>query len=96
MASVTALEGELDKLALPIGWDLSDKTGTTETKALDGSQAAMLWTSRIIGWLIAALATVMGSGFWFDLLNKLLNLRSAGAKPMTAVEQRQAEATPST
>ena len=56
----------------------------------------MVWTSRIIGWLIAALATVMGSGFWFDLLNKLLNLRSAGTKPPTAVEQRQAEAAPST
>ena len=92
--SVTALEGELDKLALPIGWDLSGKTATTEPKP--SSQVAMIWTSRIIGWLIAALATMMGSGFWFDLLNKLLNLRSAGAKPLTAVEQRQAEATPST
>ena len=30
----------------------------------------------IIGWLITGFAISLGSGFWFDLLNKIVKLRS--------------------
>lgn len=33
------------------------------------------------GWLITALAISLGAPFWFDLLNKLVQLRSSGKKP---------------
>jgi hypothetical protein len=32
------------------------------------------------GWFLTALAISMGAPFWFDLLNKLINLRSTGAR----------------
>lgn len=42
------------------------------------------WTFwSLVGWLITALAISLGAPFWFDLLNKLVNLRSAGAKVTT-------------
>jgi hypothetical protein len=36
--------------------------------------------SKIVGWLVTALAVTIGAPFWFDLLSKLVNLRS-GFKP---------------
>ena len=37
--------------------------------------------NTIIGWFITALAISLGAPFWFDLLNKLVQLRNAGKKP---------------
>lgn len=36
---------------------------------------------RIAGWLITTLAVFMGAPTWFDILNKLVNLRGNGKKP---------------
>lgn len=36
---------------------------------------------RFLGFLLTALAISIGAPFWFDLLNKLVNIRIAGAKP---------------
>ncbi len=41
---------------------------------------------KLIGILVTAFAVSQGAPFWFDLLNKITNLRSAGTKPDTAVE----------
>ncbi|MEW6404525.1 MAG: hypothetical protein AB1649_22235, partial [Chloroflexota bacterium] len=42
----------------------------------------------LAGILITALATVQGAPFWFDTLNKLINLRGAGARPPTKQENQ--------
>ena len=34
-----------------------------------------------LGWLLTALAGLMGAPFWFDTLKTLVNVRSAGPKP---------------
>jgi hypothetical protein len=34
-----------------------------------------------LGWLLTILALSMGAPFWFDLLNKIMNIRSAGKSP---------------
>ncbi len=34
-----------------------------------------------LGWLLTVLALSMGAPFWFDLLNKIMNVRSAGKSP---------------
>lgn len=40
------------------------------------------WTAlSVVGWLITAIAISMGAPFWFDLLNKFINLRVSGPKP---------------
>jgi hypothetical protein len=33
------------------------------------------------GWLLTALAASLGAPFWFDMLNKVINIRSAGKAP---------------
>lgn len=38
------------------------------------------WT-RIPGWLLTALGASFGAPFWFDLLNKFVQLRAGGPKP---------------
>lgn len=55
--------------------------------AEDGRQArpqapigAMTW----LGWLFTALAVSMGAQFWFDMLGKVVALRSSGRKPAEA------------
>jgi hypothetical protein len=35
----------------------------------------------LLGWIISAIAIAQGSPFWFELLNKFLNVRSTGKKP---------------
>jgi hypothetical protein len=42
---------------------------------------AVHWAFNFIGWLLMAIAVSLGAPFWFDLLNKLVNLRMAGLKP---------------
>ena len=37
--------------------------------------------SKLLGFLLTALAVSLGAPFWFDLLKKLVNIRSAGARP---------------
>jgi hypothetical protein len=36
---------------------------------------------QFLGWLLTGAALSLGAPFWFDLLNKFINLRGAGAKP---------------
>jgi hypothetical protein len=65
----------LEKSALPIGWFKENYPGKTFT----GDPVA--WLSKLLGWLITALAASMGAPFWFDIMNKFINLRGSGNKP---------------
>jgi hypothetical protein len=67
-ATYTQAMQQLDELHLPIGWmsmpDASPKRGTWER------------VRPLIGWLITAFAATLGAPFWFDLLNKIMVIRS--------------------
>jgi hypothetical protein len=39
------------------------------------------WWSKVIGILITAAAAAQGAPFWFDILKKLINVRSTGPNP---------------
>ena len=52
----------LDALELPIGWP--------------DREFARAWYMRIIGWLITGFAISFGAPFWFDLLNRMMVIRS--------------------
>lgn len=41
---------------------------------------------KFLGWLITAFAVSQGAPFWFDLINRFVNLRGAGSKPKSAAE----------
>jgi hypothetical protein len=63
----------LQHLGLPIGWD------TDESKALVAHGLWLnkrAWTRKLLGWIITALAVSLGAPFWFDMLNKVVNVRS--------------------
>jgi hypothetical protein len=38
----------------------------------------------IVGWIVTGLATSLGAPFWFDLLNKALQIRSSGGRVAAA------------
>jgi hypothetical protein len=36
---------------------------------------------QILGWIFTAIAVSIGAPFWFDTLNRFINIRSAGKPP---------------
>jgi hypothetical protein len=54
----------LEKLELPVGW--------SKTSWPVGSE----WFNRVLGWLLTAFAATLGAPFWFDVLNKVMVIRS--------------------
>jgi hypothetical protein len=46
------------------------------------STARGILAVQLLGWLITALAVGMGAPFWFDTLNKLVDVRGAGPRPV--------------
>lgn len=67
----------LDFSSLPLGWGQSN---LNQQFNLSGNIGIQLF-KVILGWGLTAIAISMGSSFWFDLLNKLINARNTGAKP---------------
>jgi hypothetical protein len=57
----------ISSASLPIGWSEVPKPDQ--------------WPTVIVGWLITAFAVSLGAPFWFDLLNKFVNIRASGKAP---------------
>jgi hypothetical protein len=68
--------------SLPIGWDCPVKADGS-VDYVDCAKAAVkdLTLVHFLGWILTALALSLGAPFWFDMLNKFINLRGAGGKP---------------
>ncbi|WP_009631351.1 hypothetical protein [Synechocystis sp. PCC 7509] len=69
-------KNELSKLSLPIGWNSFPQF----------NKEPQIVFKKIIGLLLTGLAISMGASFWFDLLNKFINVRYAGKKPTASNE----------
>jgi len=52
------------------------------------------WFERAAGWILTILAVSLGAPFWFDTLNKFVNLRSAGKSPDETAKTPQKTGTP--
>ena len=74
-------KNKLSKLSLPIGWNLPLET---PKDFLTGLKNVVL---KLIGLLLTGLAISMGASFWFDLLNRFINVRYAGKKPESSNEK---------
>jgi hypothetical protein len=74
------LQDELNQLNIPLGWP--------DPNMPDPSQGVQLmwWVTKALGLFITTLAVYQGAPFWFDLLNRITNLRSAGKPPERAGE----------
>jgi hypothetical protein len=80
--NIQTLEGvqtQLKGLDLPIGWP--DPLMPDLTKA-----TIAWWLMKLVGLLITAFAVSQGAPFWFDMLNKVTNLRGSGKPPDTAAQ----------
>jgi hypothetical protein len=71
-----------------LGWTHEDLSGLS--KIDPWKMLAM-----IFGWLLTIVAVSLGAPFWFDVLNKLMNIRNAGGKPEKGETQPQRKAEPS-
>lgn len=49
------------------------------------------WLQRLIGWILTIVAVSLGAPFWFDMLNKMMNIRNAGKKPESTDQQQQTD-----
>ncbi len=83
----TRIQKEFERLQL-LGWPTPIGTNAAGSDLYDPAdgrhfpQDTQGAISRIIGWVITMAAITFGAPFWFDLLNKLVNLRSTG-KPVS-------------
>ena len=59
---------QLQQLGIPMGWK------SRPTQPAD-------WWNKIAGLALTAFAVSLGAPFWFDLLNRFMNIRSAGKSP---------------
>jgi hypothetical protein len=46
-----------------------------------GEDPTIWWLEHLLGLVLTAIAVSLGAPFWFDLLKKLMNLRTAGKSP---------------
>jgi hypothetical protein len=66
---------------LPIGWSEGFLSRSDGTRFETGD-----WVNAIIGWILAALATLFGAPFWFDVLQAAVRVRSTGPSPADKVK----------
>lgn len=76
---------------LPIGWNCGGVKPSASTGAVAEfiryywncacTNAGTVRLRDILGWLFTAAALTLGAPFWFDTLQKFVNIRGAGAKP---------------
>jgi hypothetical protein len=66
----------LQSLGLPLGW--GDRQNWPRG---EGWPLVWDWLSKVMGLLLTAGAASLGAPFWFDMLNKIVSIRSAGKAP---------------
>lgn len=84
---MTAAQDALRGSGLSLGWSSTcgdaraypwkQQTGSATTV----SSVILCWTSKFLGLVLTAIAISFGAPFWFDLLNRVTNLRASGPKP---------------
>jgi hypothetical protein len=79
-ATISNTISALQQLSLPIGWFRPDGT----FRGTPGSTGT--WFSTIVGWVLTITAASLGAPFWFDMLNKLVNLRLVGDRPQSSAK----------
>ena len=84
------LRGQLDQLGLPVGWVRARYETKDGVPVMKDGRPVMSnasdprrfpddpsgWLLKVIGLVITALAVSQGAPFWFDLLNKIIVIRS--------------------
>jgi hypothetical protein len=73
--NIQELRNETQQIQLlPIGWSY-------ESNVPQGLPTGWGWLTKIIGLFITVIAVSLGAPFWFDTLNKLIDIRGTGKQP---------------
>jgi hypothetical protein len=70
---------------LGLGWEQVDQAELFDPK---------WWLYHLAGWLTTAFAVSLGASFWFDLLRRLVSMRSSGPPPASQTVGETAQAQP--
>lgn len=84
--------GRLSALGLPVGWTDTSDAGRPWPGWHPADKPFAEWVGQwlgvarqhLLGWLLTALAVSLGAPFWFDILKKIIAIRSAGPVPDSA------------
>lgn len=87
--------------SLPIGWNCVVKNATESSPSTQQQATLSYWEcaatklyaltlTQVLGWILTATALTLGAPFWFDLLQKFVNIRGAGGKPKREDEKATA------
>lgn len=69
----------LQSLGVPLGW--GDRKNWPGGDDRSGLPLFWDWLSKVLGLLLTAGAASLGAPFWFDMLNKIVTIRSSGKAP---------------
>lgn len=83
--TATLTDSEKELLSSLTGWK-PEWTALCAQRQLRGNSASLSWAGdvvakHILGWVLTVLAVSLGAPFWFDTLNRFMNLRNAGRAP---------------
>ncbi len=91
---------EIEKLlanaSIPIGWqNINQQFELLDTRDSNRGNALLItiWQGfrLICGWIVSGLAIAMGAPFWFDILNKVINVRNSGPKPVAYTKDQPSQ-----
>ena len=82
--AVVEAHGAVNALGLPIGWKGWDASADDPRRAPD---ALMDWLLKVVGVLLTGFAVSQGAPFWFDVLNKVIVVRSTVKPKEKSAEQ---------
>ncbi len=89
-ASAPLTEQERNLVGNVTGWErdlqeLREQLGAATPSEPGGNPQTGIWVKwglmHLLGWTISLLAISLGAPFWFDVLNRFMNLRNAGRSP---------------
>jgi hypothetical protein len=83
-AAVTRAHDNVKALGLPIGWNNS---ATSDEDPRRVPRSVMEWMLKVVGLLLTGFAVSQGAPFWFDLLNKVMVVRSTVKPREKSAEQ---------
>ena len=69
---------EINQVPPPLGLG---RTDGFPAKVPEGKNEIWWRLTKLLGWIVTALAISMGAPFWFDILKRLIHIRNAGNKP---------------
>ncbi|MEH2092554.1 hypothetical protein [Nostoc sp.] len=87
------IEKLLGNASIPIGWQNINQ----QFELLDTTKSNQVYIriSQVIklicGWVVSGFAIAMGAPFWFDILNKVINVRNAGPKPVAYTKDQPSQ-----